>query len=711
VRCATALVAAAAILGSTAASVGATPRSGAETLGHAYAADRRGDRAGALALAADLDAAALRNPDYADYVLAQAAALTGDHAAALTRFHRLAGRAGARFAAVAAWRVADCLWHLGRLDAASKAYAQRLAAPDEDSRAAGDAALARFRIAEAHARRGRRARALAGFRDLWMRHPAHPLAATARDRAWALGGDAAVTLSASDRVERADRLTVERRWQEAVAELDQVGDDVPLAVRRRRDFQLGRTLFKMRRQYRLAGDLLLSVYPHVGADRDWALFHGARGLSRAHFDEEAIQWYEKLVAQVPRSRFAAEAQYLCGWLKFNVGKFREALPGLEETRRRYPRSPWADMALWYLAFSHYLLGEHEAALPLFEELARKSGRLVEGKGRYWRARTLDKLERGDEATAAYRALVGRFPLSWYALLARARLAERDVSIGPFGDDPRSPDDVPALAEAPGPKVAADPLLGRVDELVAAGLPDEAAVELRRGERAFLARHGHAVGLAAVLDVYRRAGNFNRPWMLAVVHGGDRALDAEPQGRARRFWEHAYPLAYRELVEAWREVGPNPPYYLYAIMRKESGFDPHVVSYADALGLLQMIPPTTQRVAQARGVEYTPDLLFDPTRNIEMGSWYIGRLLAKFKGQIPIGAAAYNAGPTPVMRWLDSYGDRPMDEYVELVSFTQAREYGKKVTESYARYLYLYASEIYEQPLTVDPAYVADELTY
>jgi soluble lytic murein transglycosylase len=147
------------------------------------------------------------------------------------------------------------------------------------------------------------------------------------------------------------------------------------------------------------------------------------------------------------------------------------------------------------------------------------------------------------------------------------------------------------------------------------------------------------------------------------------------------------------------------------MRKESGFDPHVHSYADAIGLLQMIPPTTQRVVKQLDLEYTDDLLFDPELNVRTGSWYIGRLLQKFKGQIPFGAGSFNSGPRPVMRWLDSNGDRPTDEFVELVSYTQTREYMKKVTETYARYVYLYGGEVYRQPMRVDSKYLVNELTY
>jgi soluble lytic murein transglycosylase len=149
------------------------------------------------------------------------------------------------------------------------------------------------------------------------------------------------------------------------------------------------------------------------------------------------------------------------------------------------------------------------------------------------------------------------------------------------------------------------------------------------------------------------------------------------------------------------------------MRKESGLRPaDVLSYADAQGLMQMIPATTQaRRRRSSACPYDPGKLYEPAYNVQTASWYIGHLLAKFKKQIPLAAGSFNSGPKPVMAWLDKHGDREMDELVELVPFTQTREYMKKVTENYARYRYLYQNEVYAQRLTVDKAYVKNQLTY
>lgn len=661
----------------------------------------------------------LRNRDYVLYVLAQSAFFLGNHQEALGHFRELTQESGSRFRDLARWRQADCLWQMGQNRAARTAYGKLVAEAAKQGRPDGDVGVARFRMAEALAREGKKRAAIDGFRAVLLEHPAHPLAARAEQRLVALGGARAARLDARDRIARAQELKRARQWHEAIAELAQIGDrelgdskgEKAAEVRRERDYWTAMTLFSMRRRYADAGEILLRIYKEMGSRAAEALFHGARALSRADRDAEAITWYQRVVAEYPRSRWADEAQFLSGWLEFNMGNHAAGIPALETMLARYPGSRWTDAARWTLGFSHFLLGAHEQALPHFEVLARDGDRLVGGKGQYWHGRALQKLGRADQANRAYRVLVGRFPFSWYAHLARARLAEQGIAIEPFGDRPRDPADAAAIAEAVDESLARDALIRTADELLAAGLTVEAGVELRRGERGFLQRHDRPAAMAMLMDRYRRASNFNRPWMLAVVHGSARALDAPPRGRARVWWEHAYPLAYRALVEEWRELGNSPPYYLYAIMRKESGFDPHTVSYADAIGLLQMIPPTTRRVVGALGLTYTADLLYDPELNIKTGSWYIGRLFHKFARQVPLAAGSFNSGPRPVMRWIDAHGHRPIDELVELVPYRQTRGYMKKVTETYSRYLYLYEGIVYEQPLEVDANYVDNELTY
>ena len=209
---------------------------------------------------------------------------------------------------------------------------------------------------------------------------------------------------------------------------------MPQAVRDETDYWIGTTKFHMRRDYDIAAQKLLGVWQRMPTEERKvdALFHGARAWSRADKDDEAQKGYRELLQKYPRTKVAPEASFLIGWLDFNRAKYKEAIPGLEETLKRYGGSAFGDDARWYLGFSRWLLGDFAGALGDFEKLAKMSGALSGGKGAYWRGRALAELKREDEAKAVWSALVNEYPFSYYALQARARLKERGVELGPFG---------------------------------------------------------------------------------------------------------------------------------------------------------------------------------------------------------------------------------------------------------------------------------------
>jgi soluble lytic murein transglycosylase len=645
-----------------------------------------------------------RNRDYALYLLGESLFYDGSYARARAAFSELAKLRPSRFAGVAAWRAADCQWIQGQRSEAATVYRRLLAGKTPGT----DAAVARFRLAEFAAERvtsqggaaAEEARHL--FLQVHLDFPAHPLAAEAAKRAAGLSAPTAAApeiavFSPRERLHRAEKLAEGREYQAALDELALLPAALPADLAVERDFAIGMAKYNMRRDYAGAAALLQKVATQLAGEKAaFAAFHGARALSRIERNDEAIAGYRQVVARYPTSKWAAEAQFRSGWLDVNRGRFREALPGLEATLARYSRSPFADDAAWYLALAHHLLGEPAEALRAlehYESLSRNNNDAAM-RVRYWRARFAAQAGQADEAQRSLRECVHRAPLGYYGLLAAARLREAGEKVTidwPVWSQPASVDKA---------KSAHDPVLERARELLQAGLDVEAGEELGRAEASVMQHVGKSQGLAVLLEEYPRMRAFHQALRLAESHGAS-ALASAATGPARIFWQAAYPRAFRDMVEPLASTAGAPELFVYAIMRKESSFLPHALSPSDARGLLQLIPTTGQEVAKHLGVPLFTDELFDPEVNVRFGAAYLGELLKRFGGQIALAAGAYNAGSHAMMRWCDQWGSRPLDEFVELVTYDQAREYIKRVLAVYAHYRWLYG-EPFELSLVVNP---------
>ncbi|MCZ7686817.1 MAG: lytic transglycosylase domain-containing protein [Sandaracinaceae bacterium] len=149
---------------------------------------------------------------------------------------------------------------------------------------------------------------------------------------------------------------------------------------------------------------------------------------------------------------------------------------------------------------------------------------------------------------------------------------------------------------------------------------------------------------------------------------------------------AYPRPWAERAGAAASAVGLTPAHLYAVMWQESGFDPDAVSYADAIGLMQLLPATAERVAEGAGVELTRDMLFDPAVNIRLGARVRGQLAERFG--VPLCFAAFNAGGHRVQAWLEERGEIELDLFVEHIPYNQTRNYVRRVTTHLAHYLYL-----------------------
>ncbi len=119
-----------------------------------------------------------------------------------------------------------------------------------------------------------------------------------------------------------------------------------------------------------------------------------------------------------------------------------------------------------------------------------------------------------------------------------------------------------------------------------------------------------------------------------------------------------------LIETISGLNGVDPALVKAMIKTESNFNRWAISSKGARGLMQLIPET--------GVRFGVRDFFDPKQNIEGGVRYIKFLLEKFKGDLDLSLAAYNAGENLVER----LGRIP--------SIPETRDYVRKVRSSYGK---------------------------
>lgn len=155
----------------------------------------------------------------------------------------------------------------------------------------------------------------------------------------------------------------------------------------------------------------------------------------------------------------------------------------------------------------------------------------------------------------------------------------------------------------------------------------------------------------------------------------------------------YPIEYKETILANSAAFEVDPYLVASIIRVESNFKSDKLSPKGAMGLMQLMPPTAEWIAKQEGGELIVlDKLYEPELNIRYGTWYIRSLRQQFvtqemakEDEIALIAAAYNAGPGNVERWLSNGVWSGRWAQSGNIPFGETRHYVNRVAYYYQKY--------------------------
>ncbi len=146
----------------------------------------------------------------------------------------------------------------------------------------------------------------------------------------------------------------------------------------------------------------------------------------------------------------------------------------------------------------------------------------------------------------------------------------------------------------------------------------------------------------------------------------------------------YPAPFRDLVEAAVQKNSRmEKEYVYSIMRQESAFDPYSHSWANAYGLLQLLPKVARDTMVKAGVTFTEDYeLYRPEINIPIGTAHMDDLIDRAGPEFILRTSAYNATVEKTLEWRKRLYNGNVFEYIEEIPYDETRSYIRLVMRNY-----------------------------
>jgi len=646
-------------------------------IGHAYALDRSYGQAGAAFKQAAGAGDALR--DYAEYLGAQAALQNHDPNTTVQLLNGFAQKyPSSIFAANAP--VTQAQAYLLQNDAAGalRALGAEMGQPASQK---ADYLLMEGR---AHALAGDRDAAASLFRQIYVRLPFSPESSQAKQGLQNMGAGP----SAGERKLHADALFNAKRYGEAGAEYHAIEqNDQSLSQADRDALEIYAAVCDLRLKHlsRREAEKLPQTSDDSAALRLYILAEIARNEGDEAQNRALLDQMEQ---RFPQSRWLEEALYSGGNMYLIKRDAGHAIEYYGELFHRFPNSTYAPSSHWRTAWLNYRTRNYPEAARLMEEQIAKYPASAEAPSAlYWRGRMYEDPEKNySQAANFYTALTNGYRNFYYAILARERLRMMGAQVAAVPAFPlsevRTPPAPTLVEELP----ENDPHLIKARLLANAALNEYIAPEI-------MASGSSAQwGALAQAEIYRSYGENVRA-LQAIKRSGASFFALPIKEVPAVYWQLLFPRPYWEALTADSAQNGLDPYLVASLIRQESEFNPGAVSRANAYGLMQLLPAVGKAQAKRVGLKkFSTGSLLDPSTNLQLGTANLKQVLDRFSGQPEYALAAYNAGDSPVRRWMAENNYRDIPEFVESIPYSETRDYVQSILRNREMYRQLYAGQ-------------------
>jgi soluble lytic murein transglycosylase len=486
-------------------------------------------------------------------------------------------------------------------------------------------------------------------------------------------------------IARAETFFLAKRWSEARTEyanllLKLSGSDHDRAV-------LRMAVCQVEQGGKLESLSSLSLAdPDLDAERIFAISQAHRSHK---LESQMLDDVDQLAARFPGSSWTGDGLFAAGnyyWVSMDRDRAAEFYRRTLETD---PNGKNSQSAAWRLAWTAYMERKPEAADMIEDYVRRFPTSSYVQNALYWLGRAYERSGNPDRARSFYIAAAMRFPLTYFGAKAAERVRPEPDGIG---SSPLNPAEIlSAIPPAPSlphldPPLTETLLEGRARAIALSDIAFDASAELEY-RAVYAATHspkylvdaagaaiaaGHyAAGMAAVRQAFPQ---------LEARHVADIPNEA---------WRAAFPLPYESTVRSEAARNQLDPMLVAGLVRQESAFESNAMSRVGAVGLMQVMPKTAQKLSRQLKVRYARARLTDPGYNLQLGSRYLANLIQGL-GTPEAALAAYNAGEDRVEQWTAGQHYLEAAEFVESIPFTETREYVQIVIRNADVYRQVYS---------------------
>jgi soluble lytic murein transglycosylase len=372
-----------------------------------------------------------------------------------------------------------------------------------------------------------------------------------------------------------------------------------------------------------------------------------------------------------------DLHFVLGRVYEETEKYKEAVAQydliLEELKKLTVKSATLtrEKLLWVRAWAIYKSEEWALAAAGFKTLADETTDTAEkSRARFFLARSLTRIDQADEAKKIWTLMTQEDFYSYYSLLAHDELG---IKVPPF------------KALKPTEKFKFDSELSFLDRRqkdLFMSLLQHDEVDLAERAAQMMADKPEQLTILG-LELARRGQRFLPLFVAFAKLPVEQKLDVFVEKSSLLF-----PRLFQNEVNEMAEKTGLPKSLIYSIMRQESAFNINSRSPANALGLMQVIPPLAKQLARKHKVDYKKaEDLYNPQINIKLGSLELSEQVRRQKDQYAFVAMAYNAGPTALSRWLKTRWRPQFDvvDFVEEIPFDETKLYVKVIARNHLFY--------------------------